>query len=215
MATTSIDFSKVIQYSKSNCVTESKAQCATYVKKAFEAGGCKYVSGNGWSNQNWCNTNGFKCIGDFIPEDRNPRPHKGKSIQFPSGYVQQTGDVCLIKHGEYGHICYATGPGINDWVSDYWQKPPGQCSGTGPYCYPGDVEHVQFWRHSSVMNGAPVVEQLPYTPNPGESDSKPTPPVLTNSASEVAAAKTITDINGGAIIGNNPGTVIGTHVRQI
>ena len=154
----SIDFNKVIAYSNTMCRNKSISKCATFVKKAFERGGCKYVTGDGWDNQKWCETNDFVCIADFIPVDKNPRPHNGKPIQFPNGYVQQIGDVCLLKHGIYGHICYAAGTGIDDWVSDYFQKPPGQQSGTGPYCYTGNIERVQFWRHRSVLNNAPTVQ---------------------------------------------------------
>lgn len=153
-----IDFNKVIAYSKTMCYDKSRSECATFVKKAFERGGCKYISGDGWNNQKWCQVNGFVLIGDFVPIDKNPRPHNGRPIQFPNGYVQQTGDVCLIKHGEYGHICYAMSSGINDWVSDYFQRPPGQMEGTGPYCYKGNVERVQFWRHKSVLNNSPVIQ---------------------------------------------------------
>lgn len=155
-----IDFSKVINFSKINCFQKSQSLCATYVKKAFEAGGCNYVVGNGWDNQKFCEDNDFKCIGDFVPIDNNPRPHNGIPIQFPEGYKQQVGDICLIKHGTYGHICYAVGNGINDWVSDYWQKSPGQEDGTGPYCYTSNYERIQFWRHSSVMGDEPVITSL-------------------------------------------------------
>lgn len=155
-----IDFNKVIQYSKRYCVGKSLSKCAQYVKSAFQAGGCKYVTGNGWNNQAFCKTNGFKCIGDFKPIDGNPRAHNGKPMQFPKGYTQQIGDICLIDHGTYGHICYAAGTGIDDWVSDYFQRAPGQMAGTGPYCYPNGYKQVQFWRHSSVMNGAPEVAEV-------------------------------------------------------
>jgi hypothetical protein len=156
-----IDFNNVIAYSRSMCYEKSHSKCATYVKKAFERGGCKYIGGNGWNNQKWCESNNFVCIGDFVPIDKNPRAHNGIPMQWPNGYVQQTGDVCLIKHGIYGHICYAMGPGIDDWVSDYFQRPPAQQPGTGPYCYTNSVERVQFWRHKSVLNGAPTVREMP------------------------------------------------------
>ena len=159
MAVSTIDFNKVITYSMKNCLQKSIERCASYVKKAFEAGGCKYITGDGWSNQRWCQENGFQLIGDFEPIDHQPRAHNGKPIQFPSGYRQQAGDVCLIQHGQYGHICYAMSSDIDSWVSDYFQKYPGQQSGTGPYCYSeGNVTRVQFWRHSSVLNGAPVID---------------------------------------------------------
>ena len=178
MSVLSINFDKVIAYSKRFCTLKSRSKCATFVKKAFEAGGCTYVSGNGWSNQNWCRTNGFQLIGDFTPINENPRQPvtndmlnicNVNGLQFPkmadgSPYVQQAGDVCLIQHGEYGHICYAMSSDINSWVSDFFQKSPGQQDGTGPYCYQGNVKRVQLWRHSSVMNGAPMITESIITP---------------------------------------------------
>ena len=154
-----IDFNKVIAYSQTMCYDTSHSKCATFVKKAFERGGCKYIDGDGWNNQKWCEKNNFVCIGDFVPLDKNPRAHDGMSMQFPPGYKQQIGDVCLLKHGIYGHICYAMGPGINDWVSDYFQRPPAQQAGTGPYCYTGGIERVQFWRHKSVLGRTPSVQE--------------------------------------------------------
>ena len=206
----SIDFNKVLQYSRNNCVKESKHLCATYVKKAFEAGGCVYVSGNGWDNQNFCTTNGFKCIGDFVPIDNNPRPHNGLPLQFPQGYVQQLGDICLIKHGQYGHICYATGSGINDWVSDFWQRYPGQMNGMGPYCYVNGVERVQFWRHSSVMSGAPEV-------TPISSPIMPDIMISGNYASSVnTPSPSVPNTIGAGTTNviNFSGTLLGTHIRQ-
>lgn len=159
MSATTINFNKVVSYSKAMCFTTSKGQCATYVKKAFETAGCKYVTGNGWENQRWCEINGFKLIGDFVPIGGNARAGGSgpNGLQFPEGYRQQVGDVCLIKHGTHGHICYATGTGLNDWVSDFFQRPPAQENNCGPYCYPNSIERVQFWRHSSVLNNAPVL----------------------------------------------------------
>ena len=116
MSVLSINFNNVIAYSKRFCTLKSRSKCATFVKKAFEAGGCKYISGNGWYNQQWCKDNGFQLIGDFVPIDQNPRPHGSLPIQFPEGYKQQAGDVCLIKHGIYGHICYAMSDNINDKI---------------------------------------------------------------------------------------------------
>ena len=153
-----LDLSKVIAYSKARCSKESQGLCATYVKKAFVAGGLTYVSGNGWNNQEWCKKNNFELLGDFVPEDHSPRAHNGKPIQFPEGYVQQAGDVCLIQHGKYGHICYAMSGSINDWVSDFFQKPPVTMAGSGPYCYKDSITRVQFWRHSSLMNTPPEAE---------------------------------------------------------
>lgn len=210
----SIDFNKVISYSKSNCLQRSKALCATYVKKAFEAGGATYVSGNGWNNQKFCKKNGFELIGDFIPIDNNPRAHGGIPIQFPNNYRQQVGDICLIKHGTYGHICYATGTGINDWVSDYFQKSPGQQDNTGPYCYNGNYERIQFWRHSSQMEGTtsiietPTGEIVPDTVHTGGNQS--------SSSSQEYEAITSNELTGMGdnVDTGNYSTVLGTHMPQ-
>jgi len=211
-----INFNKVVQYSKKNCVQKSKALCATYVKNAFAAGGCKYVSGNGWSNQTFCKNNDFQLIGDFVPIDKNPRAHNNIPIQFPDGYVQQTGDICLIKHGTYGHICYATGTGINDWVSDYFQRPPGQQSGTGPYCYSGSVERVQFWRHSSVIGTTPLVTET----SSGElsSDeiktSTSSSTQSSNSSVQTGTPNTIQNWSSSTKKKNKGGTELGSHMKQ-
>ena len=208
-----INFNKVISYSKANCLQRSKALCATYVKKAFEAGGATYVSGNGWNNQKFCKKNGFELIGDFVPIDKNPRTHGDMPIQFPNNYEQKPGDICLIKHGIYGHICYATGTGINDWVSDYFQKYPGQQDNTGPYCYNGNYERIQFWRHSSIMEGAVAITETPsgeITPDTVNTRN------LTSSSTQEQETITSNELYG---IGDNVdtgqySTVLGTHMIQ-
>lgn len=219
-----INFNKVISYSMTMCKIKSIGRCAEYVKKAFQAGGAKYVAGNGWTNQKWCQTNDFQLIGDFVPENGNPRKSIStetsvicnvNGMQFPkmadgSNYKQQMGDVCLIKHGEYGHICYAMSDDINSWVSDYFQKSPGQKNGTGPYCYTGGIERVQFWRHKSLLNGAPVIdlkniEEYKYTRNTSSSSSS------TNKAT--VTPNTISGMN----VGNKKtslGIVLGYHMKQ-
>ena len=208
-----IDFNKVVAYSKIWCAEKSMGLCATYVKNAFQAGGCKYISGDGWFNQKWCIENDFKCIGDFEPIDHNPRAHNGLAIQFPEGYVQQIGDVCLIEHGKMGHICYAMGTGINDWVSDYYQRLPYQQDGTGPYCYPDSITRVQFWRHSSVLNGAPVLDasviEMDYSYKKRDTinwtySSSVTPNIV--KSSEIMSSKSERS--------KRSGRVLGTHMRQ-
>ena len=205
-----INFKKVIAYSMSVCKLKSIGRCAEYVKKAFQAGGAKYISGNGWTNQNWCKENDFQLIGDFAPDDGNPRAHGNKPMQFPNGYKQQMGDVCLIKHGEYGHICYAMSDNINDWVSDYFQKSPGQQNGTGPYCYQGNIERVQFWRHKSLLNGAPVIELK------NVNEYKSTQNTNTPSSQQNRTPVTPQEISG--MNDNNKksttGIVLGYHMRQ-
>lgn len=218
-----IDYIKVIAYSKAKCHKESQGRCAEYVKKAFQAGGCKYISGDGWNNQSWCKKNGFKCIGEFTPVDKNPRAHNGIPIQFPEGYVQQVGDVCLIKHGTYGHMCYAMGTNINDWVSDYFQRPPVQKDGTGPYCYDDNkYEKIQFWRNDSSNSNSVQINTSDYEPVSNYvTDNKPN----TVSTGYDAADGIVMGANGKVTltptINNNTtkksskkGTVVGTHVRQ-
>ena len=210
----SIDFNKVISYSKTHCFQKSKALCATYVKKAFESGGCKYISGNGWNNQKFCKKNGFELIGDFIPIDNNPRKHGDIPMQFPNNYEQKAGDICLIKHGKYGHICYATGSGINDWVSDYFQKFPGQQDGTGPYCYNGDYERIQFWRHITQMgeNDEPITEIPSGEISPDTINQND----QSNSSSQIGqtvSSNEITGLGDNVDMGNYS-TILGTHMPQ-
>ena len=214
-----IDFNKVIQYSRTMCTPQSQHLCATYVKRAFERGGCTYISGNGWNNQKWCKENGFVCIGEISQSElrsrgNNLRAHGNFSIWFPPNYKQQVGDVCLIKHGQYGHIAYAMGTGLNDWVSDFFQRPPGQRDGCGPYCYTSNYEGVQFWRHSSVLNDAPVVN--PVTPSTNEYVNTSR---TTYSSSAIGASST--PVTPTEISGMNDknkrtqsGMVLGYHVRQ-
>lgn len=221
-----LNLSKVISYSKAMCVPKSMALCATYVKKAFQAGGLKYVSGNGWNNQRWCQTNDFKLIGDFVPEGKNPRnPARTetenicnvKGLQFPrmangDPYQQIAGDVCLIQHGEYGHICYAMSTDINDWVSDYFQHSPGQRDGTGPYCYQGNITRVQFWRHSSIDVNTPPIDPTTIPPADNVSTSNGTTSGSSGSSSStnVQELSSMNSDNGN----KRPGTVLGTHIRQ-
>lgn len=222
-----IDFNKVIAYSKLRCAEESLGECATYVKTAFKAGGCKYISGNGWSNQSWCQQNGFQCIGDFVPEGKNPRKPASKNttnicnvngLQFPkmtdgSSYKQQMGDVCLIKHGEYGHICYAMSDNINDWVSDYFQKPPVQLDGTGPYCYKGNIERVQIWRHPSATNDTPKTESTV------QEETVQTKLNVNNSeiekSNKLHKSKTVFNGHSDYSKKTESGMVLGTHLIQI
>lgn len=209
----SINFDNVIKYSLQHCVSKSKSLCATFVKNAFASGGCKYISGNGFDNQKWCKANGFECIGDFVPIDNFPRPHKNLPIQFPEGYVQQVGDVCLIKHGKFGHICYAMGPDIDDWVSDYFQKHPGQKSGMGPYCYSDyKYERIQFWRHSSVLNDTPVLNVPLVYPKTSNDTAESFDDVTVSGPGERRTVNNISDIGnaskkknrgGGVILGSN------------
>lgn len=209
-----ININKVISYSKANCFQRSKALCATYVKKAFEAGGAKYVIGNGWNNQKFCKQNGFVLIGDFVPIDGNPRSHDGMSIQWPNNYDQKPGDICLIKHGTYGHICYATGEDINDWVSDYFQKYPGQQDNTGPYCYNGNYERIQFWRNPSIAKDDVV--SITETPSGEITPDTVNTRNLTSSSTQEQETITSNELYG---IGDNVdtgqySTVLGTHMRQ-
>ena len=225
-----LDFSKVISYSRTMCVPKSMCLCATYVKKAFQAGGLKYISGNGWDNQRWCQANDFMCIGDFIPEKNNPRNPASvetskicnvNGLQFPrmadgSIYKQQLGDVCLIEHGQWGHICYAMSSDINDWVSDYFQHPPGQRSGTGPYCYQSGITRVQFWRHSSVLNNTPSIDLStlpPYDITQSSGTSGSTSGGSTNNTSAVNPQE-IASMNSNRTPHTVPGNVLGMHLRQ-
>jgi len=208
-----IDISKAIAWAKNNVAskTEYSGGCVTCTKKAMVAAGCtEKPYGNGFYNSDWCLANGFVCIAEFEPINHQPRAHDGQPIQFPNlangtPYEQKAGDICLIhipyvriwKHNkwtyDYGHMCWAKGSTINDWVSDVYQIPPVSAEGSGPYCY-SDSKYslVQFWRHSSLLD-----EGTPAWPNPTYMQ-EPSKPV--NAAD--ASGSSYADANGTS--GNTP-----------
>lgn len=124
----SIDFSKVVAWSKMNVPSKGKSLCAGFVKLAWAwGGGCVYVSGNGYDNQKFCKQNGFVNVtfGINTPEDQfwnepNPRGANGV-LKWPQGYTQQPGDICLMKTKSSHHMVYAAGSGADEWVADFWQ----------------------------------------------------------------------------------------------
>lgn len=213
-----IDFNKIIDYSKKQCKIKSIGRCATYVKNAFAVGGCKYISGNGWSNQSWCTQNGFVCIGEISYDELarrgyNVRAHGNFDMWLPTDYVQQLGDVCLIKHGKYGHICYAMSDNINDWVSDFFQRPPSVQPGTGPYCYSGKYEGVQFWRHESVLNGAPRVTTSDDSPRTNYVEL-PADEIKETTNQESNRTNEMSSLNQSDSKKKVKGIILGTNLRQ-
>lgn len=152
------DFRRAAAWARANCAAESMHKCAGYAKRALQAAGMEYAPGDGFRNQEFCERNGYVRVSDFRPLGGNPRPTAARPIQWGApGYSPRMGDVCLIEHPSSGpgHMAwFAGGPDpLNGWVSDFWQRPPGQQAGCGPYCYAAGITRVQIWRHSSMLDG--------------------------------------------------------------
>ena len=102
-------------YIKGKC-----GNCAKWVRMAIEAGGMSTV-GRPVAACNYTRflpLKGFKHIATL--------PTRQSQTAFSSSSVQ-TGDIAVMYHGKYGHICMWNG---GQWISDFKQ--------TGMWVYPGN-----------------------------------------------------------------------------
>lgn len=104
--------------------TKSTHLCATYTKKIIQAGfeGTeldKYYTGNAFECRNILPKLNFRPIAKISGLSE---VDKWKTLG-----LAEPGDVAVMEHGTYGHICYFYG---DYWVSDYIQKGP---HGLWPY----------------------------------------------------------------------------------
>lgn len=103
------------RYIKGKC-----GNCAKWVRMAIEAGGMSTV-GRPVAACNYTRflpLKGFKHIATL--------PTRQSQTAFSSSSVQ-TGDIAVMYHGKYGHICMWNG---SQWISDFKQ--------TGMWVYPGN-----------------------------------------------------------------------------
>ena len=95
------------KYSKKLC-----GHCATYVRMAMEAGGMS-TEGRPGAAKNYTAflpLKGFKHIATLS--------NTQEQTQFSSSSAQK-GDIAVMSHGRYGHICMWNG---NQWISDFKQQ---------------------------------------------------------------------------------------------
>lgn len=112
---------RAISWINSNSLNNSVGSCAKYVRMAIEAGGmstvgrpvaaCNYTA--------FLPSKGFKHIATLS--------NKQEQNQFSSNKAQK-GDIAVMSHGKYGHICMWNG---NQWISDFKQNNMWPYSGNG------------------------------------------------------------------------------------
>lgn len=115
------DIDRAVSWINSNSLNKSVGSCAKYVRMAIEAGGlstvgrpvaaCNYTA--------FLPTKGFKHIATLS--------NKQEQAQFSSSNAQR-GDIAVMSHGKYGHICMWNG---NQWISDFKQNNMWPYSGNG------------------------------------------------------------------------------------
>lgn len=119
------DINRAVSWITSNSydkyIKELCGNCAKYVRMAIEAGGistvgrpvaaCNYTA--------FLPSKGFKHIATLS--------NRQEQNQFSSNNAQR-GDIAVMSHGKYGHICMWNG---NQWISDFKQNNMWPYSGNG------------------------------------------------------------------------------------
>lgn len=103
------DIGRATAWLNYNAGATSKSKCATYVRMAMEAGGMS-TAGRPVAAQDYVGflpKKGFKLIATL----------SGTAEQ--NSFSPQLGDISVMSHGKYGHICMWTG---KQWVSDFKQR---------------------------------------------------------------------------------------------
>lgn len=126
-------------FAASNALPRSVKRCARYVRKALEAGGLNTSGRPEGANQYkyYLPTIGFKHIATLTGREQQ--------AQW-SSINAQNGDLSVMDHGRYGHICMWI---KNHWVSDFVQNNMWPYS--NPYngtCYifryTGEISNADF-----------------------------------------------------------------------
>lgn len=124
-STKTFDAARAASFLMENAGTTSIGRCAKYVRMSIEAGGIS-TAGRPVAAQDYVNflpTIGFNEIKDTEPH--------------------QVGDLCVINHGKYGHICMWCG---SQWISDFKQR--------RPVPYNSGVNGVWFYRFNGIINNS-------------------------------------------------------------
>lgn len=115
------DIDRAVSWINANSLNKSVGSCAKYVRMAIEAGGVSTV-GRPVAACNYTGflpTKGFKHIATLS--------NKQEQAQFSSSNAQK-GDIAVMSHGKYGHICMWNG---SQWISDFKQNNMWPYSGNG------------------------------------------------------------------------------------
>lgn len=100
-----------INYGNRNCKPGSTGLCAKHVRLMLEAGGLNTTGHPAYAYQyaNFLPRLGFKLIATLT--------NKNNQSIFTQTQAR-LGDIAVMKHGKYGHICMFNG---TNWISDFKQ----------------------------------------------------------------------------------------------
>lgn len=119
---------------KGHVGAKSSGKCAKYVRLMLEAGGIS-TDGRPVAAKNYTRflpTKGFKHIASLWG---------GAEQSNFSSHAAKPGDIAVMDHGTYGHICMWTG---SQWVSDFIQRNMWVYSGNGTceiFRYGGEISY--------------------------------------------------------------------------
>lgn len=103
------DINKSIETLLGKASTESQHQCAKYVRLGLEAGG---LNTTGRPNEAY-------RYSEFLPKIGFEKVSEVAGKKNQAAFEAQPGDIAVMKHGNYGHICVWCG---SQWVSDFKQN---------------------------------------------------------------------------------------------
>ena len=132
------NISKAVFALNHNAKAKSSGMCAKYVRMAIEAGG---VSTAGRPVAAYLYKGFLPKIGfNFVTKIY------GRELQRRwSSQQAQTGDIAVMDHGKYGHICMWNG---SRWISDFFQNNMWVYSGDGQcylYRWNGQTDNTNDW----------------------------------------------------------------------
>lgn len=115
------DIDRAVNWINSNSLNGSIGSCAKYVRMAIEAGGMSTVGRPvaACDYTNFLPSKGFKHIATLS--------NKQEQSNF-SSVTAKKGDIAVMSHGKYGHICMWNG---RQWISDFKQNNMWPYSGNG------------------------------------------------------------------------------------
>lgn len=146
-------------YSSKKAVT-NEAICATAVETFLMAGFNGVFGANNQSQAQYIESH-FRTVNNFNGKSytgRNGYDMKHKLSEFGffciaagendvNACKKQAGDVCVMRHGEYGHVCMFTG---KDWISDFKQNNGWNAYSGNPH-YP-NTSDVLLYRHPNLIS---------------------------------------------------------------
>ena len=195
------DIGRAVSTLNRNAKAKSSGYCARYVRTAIEAGG---LSTAGRPSSAYLYTSflpkiGFQPVAQLFGIENQ--------AQWTSSSAQ-AGDVCVMSHGQHGHICMWNG---RQWVSDFFQRkmwpysnpPNGSCS---IFRYTGKTTPLgaDYWAQQAAMGNQGFQPQGYDFSQPGGN----------NSGTGVFSASQNNTLTGESIYDNRPRDEEHTRIYQ-